>query len=117
MLSHLLPHAMRRIILVLIALPTIASAQNRLASTDSVVRAIDKVFDSYRDTEGPGCAVGVSRNADVLYEHGYGMANLETGTPIKPASIFHVASVSKQFTAMAIMLLERDGKLSVNDDT
>jgi CubicO group peptidase (beta-lactamase class C family) len=44
------------------------------------------------------------------------MANLETGTPITAASIFHVASVSKQFTAMAIMLLQRDGKLSVDDD-
>jgi CubicO group peptidase (beta-lactamase class C family) len=52
----------------------------------------------------------------VVYERGYGMANLETGTPIRPSSIFHVASVSKQFTAMAIMLLARDGKLSVDDN-
>jgi CubicO group peptidase (beta-lactamase class C family) len=44
------------------------------------------------------------------------MANLETGTPITPSSIFHVASVSKQFTAMSIMLLVRDGKLSLDDD-
>jgi CubicO group peptidase (beta-lactamase class C family) len=107
---------MRRLIIAVLAVPTIASAQSRLASTDSVARAIDRVFDGYRDTEGPGCAVGVSRNGSVLYERGYGMANLETGTPIKPGSIFHVASVSKQFTAMAIMLLERDGKLSINDD-
>ena len=64
----------------------------------------------------PGCALGVSRGGRVVYERGYGMANLETGTPITPASIFHVASVSKQFTAMAIMLLARDGKLSVDDD-
>src|SRR2546423_11070974 len=44
------------------------------------------------------------------------MANLETDTPIRPSSIFHVASVSKQFTAAAIMLLERDGNLSLDDN-
>jgi CubicO group peptidase (beta-lactamase class C family) len=91
------------------------AAQQR-SSPDSVVRAVDKVFDAWRDTHGPGCAVGVGRNGDVLLERGYGMANLETDTPISPASIFHVASVSKQFTAMSIMLLEKDGKLSVDDD-
>ena len=52
----------------------------------------------------------------MIYERGYGMANLETGTPIRPSSIFHVASISKQFTAMAIMLLASDGKLSIDDD-
>src|SRR5438067_4056189 len=84
--------------------------------TDSLTRAVDRVFESWRDTDGPGCAVGVSRDGSVVYERGYGMANLETDTPIRPSSIFHVASVSKQFTAAAIMLLERDGKLSLDDN-
>jgi len=94
----------------------IVAASPVAAQQDSIVRAVDRVFDAYRDTHGPGCAVGVGRNGTVLLERGYGMANLETDTPIAPSSIFHVASVSKQFTAMAIMLLEKDGKLSVNDD-
>jgi CubicO group peptidase (beta-lactamase class C family) len=51
-----------------------------------------------------------------VYQNGYGMANLEVDAPITPSTIFHVASVSKQFTAMAIMLLARDGKLSLDDD-
>jgi len=110
------PLALRAVTL-LVALPSIASAQARTPSpSDSLVRAIDKVFDAWRDTHGPGCAVGVSRDGRTIVERGYGMANLETGTPIEPASIFHVASVSKQFTAAAIMLLARDGKLSVDDD-
>lgn len=88
----------------------------RATPTDTTSRSIDHVFDAWRGTESPGCALGVSRNGRVVYEHGYGMANLETGTPITPASIFHVASVSKQFTAMAIMLLARDGKLSIDDN-
>ena len=51
-----------------------------------------------------------------VFQNGYGMANLEHDIPITPASIFHVASVSKQFTAMAVMLLAADGKLSLDDD-
>src|SRR6185503_13784992 len=96
---------------------TTAACQSRAASPpDTTTRAVDRVFDAWRSTDGPGCAVGVSRNNRVVYERGYGMANLETGTPITPASIFHVASVSKQFTAAAIMLLVRDGKLALDDD-
>jgi len=86
------------------------------AGADDLAVRLDQVFDAWRNTKGPGCALGVSRNGAVVYEHGYGMANLETGTPIQPSSIFHVASVSKQFTALAVMLLARDGKLSVDDD-
>src|SRR5688572_1818494 len=100
-------------IAVCVALATDAQAQQQ---TDSVTRAVDRVFDAFRNTDSPGCAVAVSRNGTVVLERGYGMANLETATPIQPSSIFHVASVSKQFTAAAILLLERDGKLSLGDD-
>ncbi|HEV8498846.1 MAG TPA: serine hydrolase domain-containing protein [Gemmatimonadaceae bacterium] len=101
--------------LISCALSNTVRAQ-RGAPPDTVTRVVDKVFDAWRTTDSPGCALGVSRNGHVVYERGYGMANLETGTPITPSSIFHVASVSKQFTAMAIMLLARDGKLSIDDD-
>lgn len=77
---------------------------------------LDKLFDSFRDAAGPGCAVAASQQGVTVYERAFGMANLETGTSINPHSIFHVASISKQFTAAAIMLLERDGKLSIDDD-
>ena len=77
---------------------------------------LDRVFAQWSSNEGPGCAVAASRDGRTIYEAGYGMANLETGTPITPASIFHSASVSKQFTATALVLLARDGKLSLDDD-
>ncbi len=64
----------------------------------------------------PGCALSVMREGEVVYEHGYGMANLEYGIPIAPHSVFHVASVSKQFTAFSIAMLEAEGKLSLDDD-
>ncbi len=99
-----------------LTLPGIVASQGSSGAADTTARVVDHVFDAWRGTDGPGCALGVSRNGRVVYEHGYGMANLETGTPIRPSSIFHVASVSKQFTAMAVMLLARDGKLSVDDN-
>src|SRR5688572_7381963 len=77
---------------------------------------LDRVFAQWSSSEGPGCAVAASRDGRTIYEAGYGMANVETGTAITPASIFHSASVSKQFTAIALMLLARDGKLSLDDD-
>jgi CubicO group peptidase (beta-lactamase class C family) len=77
---------------------------------------LDHVFAQFSSTEGPGCAVAASRDGRTIYEAAYGMANLETVTPITPASIFHSASVSKQFTAISLMLLARDGKLSLDDD-
>jgi CubicO group peptidase (beta-lactamase class C family) len=91
-----------------------ASAQTVIA--DSVRIGINRVFATWTDADGLGCALGVSRNGRVLFQNGYGMANLETGTPITPATIFHVASISKQFTAASALLLEKDGKLSLDDE-
>jgi CubicO group peptidase (beta-lactamase class C family) len=86
------------------------------ALPDSVRTAVDRVFLPWARHDAPGCAVGVSRNGAVVYEAGFGMANLEHDVPITPASIFHVASISKQFTAAAIMLLAHDGRLSLDDE-
>ncbi|HEV8454815.1 MAG TPA: serine hydrolase domain-containing protein, partial [Gemmatimonadales bacterium] len=83
---------------------------------DSTRVAINRVFATWSATNSPGCAAGVARNGATLFQNGYGMSNLEHDIPITPASIFHVASVSKQFTAMAITLLAADGRLSLGDD-
>jgi CubicO group peptidase (beta-lactamase class C family) len=77
---------------------------------------IDSLFRQWDKTSGPGCAVGVVRNDSLIFSKGYGLANLEYGVPITPETIFHMASVSKQFTAYSILLLERQGKLSLDDD-
>lgn len=98
-------------IALVVALP--AAAQ---PARDTVPVAINRVFAGWTNSDGPGCAVGVSRDGRVMFENGYGMANLEHDIPITPSTIFHVASVSKQFTAAAIMLLVADGKLSLDDD-
>jgi len=77
---------------------------------------IDSLFRPWDRTSSPGWAVGVVRNDSLIFAKGYGMANLEYGVPIGPETIFHMASVSKQFTAFSIVLLARQGKLNLDDD-
>ncbi len=88
-----------------------------IAADDAELHAkTDAVFDEWDTPGSPGCAASVIRDGAIVYKRGYGMANLEYGIPITPASIFHVASVSKHFTAMGILLLAQEGKLSLDDD-
>ena len=82
----------------------------------AVVKEIDAVFAKWDNTRSPGCAVAVSRSGQIVFARGYGMSNLEHDVPITPDSIFHVASISKQFTAACVQLLALDGKLSWTDD-
>jgi CubicO group peptidase (beta-lactamase class C family) len=87
-----------------------SSAQEEL--TDKV----DRVFAEWNTTSSPGCALAVVKDDHVVYEHGYGMANLELGIAITPQSVFDIGSVSKQITAMAILLLAQEHRLSLDDD-
>lgn len=77
---------------------------------------VDELFAAWDSRETPGAAVAVVQNGKIVYKKGYGMANLEYDIPITTSSIFHIASVSKQFTVFSILLLENQGKLSLNDD-
>jgi CubicO group peptidase (beta-lactamase class C family) len=77
---------------------------------------VDSVFAPWRGADRPGCAVGVSHRGRVVLERAYGMADLESGTPMSPATVVHAASLAKQVTALSVLLLVRDGKLSLDDD-
>lgn len=83
---------------------------------ESVTVGVDQLFAEWNRTDSPGCSLAVSRNGTVVYEHGYGMANLELGVPITSASVLPAASISKQFTAMCILLLAQRGELSLDDE-
>ncbi|HVY71628.1 MAG TPA: serine hydrolase domain-containing protein [Verrucomicrobiae bacterium] len=85
-------------------------------STDRSPDLADRLFTEWNKTNAPGCLVAVSRNGEVIYERGFGMANLELGVPITPATILPVASISKQFTALSILLLAQRGQLSLDDE-
>lgn len=93
---------------LLVAAPLAAQSDPRAASVDSIFAAMDR-------TSGPGCAVGAVRDGRFLVRKGYGMADLEQGIAITPATVFYMGSVSKQFTAMSIALLARDGALGLDD--
>jgi CubicO group peptidase (beta-lactamase class C family) len=78
-------------------------------------RAIDALFERYRP-EAPGCELAISRNGKVIYSKAWGMADLEHHVPMTTTAISEAGSVSKQFTAAAILLLEQQGKLSLDDE-
>ncbi len=84
--------------------------------TQPVRAKVDKVFEKFTLPGSPGCALGVMKDGEFVYKQGYGLANLEYDIPITPSTIFHVASISKQFTALAVALLVDAGKVSLDDD-
>ena len=77
---------------------------------------IDALFENWQQGLCPGGQVLVVQKGQVIFEKCYGYANLETQSPITPDTIFHVASLTKPFTAMCIMLLQERGLLNVQDD-
>jgi CubicO group peptidase (beta-lactamase class C family) len=87
-----------------------------LAEEAALGDRVDAVFSEWNRWDSPGAAVAVIRDGEVVYKRGYGSGQLEYGIAITPAMPFHVASVSKQFTSMAIVLLAQDGKLSLDDE-
>lgn len=84
--------------------------------SEETKRRIDGLFADYASTTGPGCALGIAEGGELVYARGYGMADIEGGVPVDPRTVFHLASVSKQFTATSIALLEEEGALSLDDE-
>lgn len=101
--------------LVPAALLSLATASASPAATDTKAR-VDAVFREVDRSDSPGCALGVYRDGRIVYERGFGMANLELGVANSPQSVFDIGSTAKQFTAFSIHLLAREGKLSLDDD-
>ena len=81
-----------------------------------MAHAVDQLFAQWAGPDSPGASIAIIQNGKIVYSQGYGAANLEYGVPNSPATVFHLGSVSKQFTAFAIYLLVQDGRLSLDDD-
>jgi CubicO group peptidase (beta-lactamase class C family) len=102
---------------VVLAGISLVSCQGRQQALQAnIAKQVDKVFEKWDRPDSPGCALGIYRDGQTVYKRGYGMANLNDDIPITPATVFHVASMSKQFTAASILLLAQEGKLSLDDD-
>lgn len=99
------------LLLLALSVPATSFAQQ---PTDAAAR-VDGVFARYTK-ETPGCAVGVSRDGREILSRAYGMADLERDVAATPATIYEAGSVSKQFTAAAVVLLAQQGRLSLDDD-
>jgi CubicO group peptidase (beta-lactamase class C family) len=104
---------------ILAILLILLSAAWTFAAVDGpgpITARVDELFSAVDAVDQPGAAVVIVKDGKIEYERGYGMADLEAGAKITPSTIFHVGSVSKQFTAMAVQLLVREGKLFLDDD-
>lgn len=91
-------------------------AESKPAASPSIWQQIDEQFAEWDKWDSPGASLAVVRDGELVYARGYGNAHLEYPIPITPSTVFHVASVSKQFTCFAVVLLAAEGKLSLDDD-
>jgi CubicO group peptidase (beta-lactamase class C family) len=87
-----------------------------LAFPDGRINKVDKLFAQWDKSDSPGCALAIIGDGKILYKRGYGMANLEFNIPISPQTVFYIGSVSKQFVALCVAMLEKQGKISFDDD-
>ena len=90
-------------------------AASPLPSTEEITRKVDEYMSAAVSVNRFSGAVLLARDGQPIVSRGYGMANLEHGAPNTPQTVFRVGSVTKQFTGMAVVLLQERGKLSVND--
>ncbi|MAN60185.1 MAG: hypothetical protein CMC08_10155 [Flavobacteriaceae bacterium] len=118
--SHL--YRIIRILLIGSTTLLLSCKQNKPVVTGTVTAGwehlelkLDSVFTAYVGSNEPGVAVMVAYNGKTLFSKGYGLRDLETKQPLTPTSNMELASVSKQFTALAILSLVEQGKLSLSD--
>lgn len=105
-----------RIALLLIPLVFAISCNSQVPEENSLSSQVDALFEYWDKPDSPGVSIAVVKDGEVVYSRGYGMANLEYDIPNSPSTIFHIASVSKQFTDFAVLLLAEEGKVSLEDD-
>ncbi|HEX5153081.1 MAG TPA: serine hydrolase domain-containing protein [Parafilimonas sp.] len=79
------------------------------------VKLIDELISKRLDKISPGCAVLISKNGQILYNKAFGIADIELNVPTQPNMVFRIGSITKQFTAVAILQLVEQGKLSLKD--
>lgn len=81
-----------------------------------IEQQIDALFTDWDQPGHPGGSVGIMLDGEVVYAKGFGLASLEFGVPNTDSTLYNVASVSKQFTAYAMLLLQEQGEISLDDE-
>ena len=75
----------------------------------------DQLFEPYRRNDAPGCVVGVAHQGELVYRAAFGLANVEHGVALTPATRMPLASITKHFTCAAALRLAADGKLNLDE--
>lgn len=96
-----------------VAVAALLGTARAVAADDGA--AVAKVFADFTSSVQPGCSVAVSRQGVVTHAGGYGYADVERKLPLTPRSVFNIASISKEFTAFSVLLLQQRGQLSIDD--
>jgi CubicO group peptidase (beta-lactamase class C family) len=91
------------------------AATNVDASAAANEAALKQVFANFVKPGEPGCSVGVARNGSLIHSSAYGVADMAARKPLTADSVFNIASVSKEFTAFSILLLDERKALSIDD--
>lgn len=86
------------------------------ATSQNLKSDIDGLFSAWKKPNNPGGSVLISHKNQIIFSKTYGLANIPYNIPINETTIFNIGSVSKQFTAMGIIVLQLEGKLSIDDD-
>ncbi|MCL4861940.1 MAG: beta-lactamase family protein [Caldilineaceae bacterium] len=107
---------MLAVLVALVLLPAATMAQSAGQNDEALAGLIDEMLAPMFTPDAPGAAVIVVRDGDIILRKGYGLANVELGVPVQPEMVFRLASVTKQFTALAILMLSEEGKLALSDD-
>lgn len=111
-------YSIKTLLWVLLIISTLTSYSQKsnkgFFNKSQIENKIDSLFSKYE--KEPGISIGIVVDDSLIIQKQYGLANLEHLIPITNKTSFHVASVSKQFTALAVLLLESEGKLSLDDD-
>ena len=85
-------------------------------TAQNLEQQVDEILSEQYERQGPGAAALIYKDGDVIYRKGFGYANIELDVKMKPEHVFEIGSITKQFTAIAILMLEEQGKLKVEDD-
>ncbi|MGB5821180.1 MAG: serine hydrolase [Saonia sp.] len=101
---------------ILLFMGVIALLGTTVVSAQNLENAFDEILETKYLPKNPGATALVAKEGNIIYRKGFGMANLELGVPMKPEHVFELGSITKQFTAVSILMLLEQGKLRLDDD-